>query len=305
MAVYEIGKKIRRLRESRGMTQEELSDGVCATGTLSKIENGVQAPKKRTFMALMKKLGGPEYLYSIHLDEEEMQEMRKCREIGRSIWSEDYDRTEELLHQYKLFLEENEISESQGYRMMCASLHAKQRMNPNQVVQEFEDALRVKRKDYPRWIPEKVEWIAFEEIFILNNIAVQYCRLGEKEKAFSYLKWLIAYLEYDNMDEGTLARVYPAILCNYAELLWEQEQYEEAYKVTLEGIRLCKEYTKLMVLPNLFRTMARILELRGEKEEAQRYLTQAESLLYIMACYKELKEFRKDNKENFALLLYM
>ena len=37
------------------MTQEELSDGVCATGTLSKIENGVQAPKKRTFMALMKK----------------------------------------------------------------------------------------------------------------------------------------------------------------------------------------------------------------------------------------------------------
>ena len=51
LATYEIGQRIRGVRESRGMTQEELADGICSTGTLSKIENGLQVPKRKTFTA--------------------------------------------------------------------------------------------------------------------------------------------------------------------------------------------------------------------------------------------------------------
>lgn len=47
MATYEIGKRIKKAREECKMTQEELAFGICSPGTLSKIENGVQAPNKK------------------------------------------------------------------------------------------------------------------------------------------------------------------------------------------------------------------------------------------------------------------
>ena len=89
MATYEIGKRIKKAREECKMTQEELAFGICSPGTLSKIENGVQAPNKKTFEALMQRLGEPEYLYSIHLSREEIREMQLYRKIERCFLKED------------------------------------------------------------------------------------------------------------------------------------------------------------------------------------------------------------------------
>ena len=285
LATYEIGQRIRGVRESRGMTQEELADGICSTGTLSKIENGLQVPKRKTFTALMQRLGEPEYLYSIHLSREEMQEMKICRQIERSIWKEDFVKTKELLEEYKSFLSGNKILENQCYRMMWASLHPKQNENPHQVMQEFEEALRITIKDYPNILPSKRQWLTFEEISILNNIAVQYYRIGEITKSFSYIKWLKEYLEQTNMDEETLAKVYLVVLCNYAEILWVNGQAEEAHAIASHGIELCKEYAQFMVLPHFLIVMARSFVWKGKAKEAEECLRQAESLFCIMDCY--------------------
>lgn len=305
MAAYEIGPRIRGARESRGMTQEELADGICSTGTLSKIENGIQVPKRKTFTALMQRLGEPEYLYSIHLSKEEMQEMKLCRQIERSIWKEDFAKAEKLLKQYKLFLNENTILESQSYQMMCAAWHAKQCKDPHHVMREFEEALRITIKDYPNILPKKRQWLTFEEISILNNIAVQYHRIGETTKSFSYIEWLKEYLEQSNMDEETLARVYPVILCNYADMLWMKGRFDEADMAALYGIRLCKEYAQLMALPHLFVTMARGLTLKGKNKEAEECLNQAESLFCIMECYGALERLRVNSRDSLTLLLYV
>lgn len=57
MQYYSCGQIIKRMRQSRGLTQEELAFGICSVSSLSKIENGRQTPHYRTFEALLERLG--------------------------------------------------------------------------------------------------------------------------------------------------------------------------------------------------------------------------------------------------------
>ena len=56
--VSEIGSKIKEVREARGFTLQELAAlaGEMNHGTLSKIENGINNPSKRTLIAIAKAL---------------------------------------------------------------------------------------------------------------------------------------------------------------------------------------------------------------------------------------------------------
>lgn len=57
MADYRAGDVIRLTRNAVGMTQEELSDGICSVETLSRIENNRHNIKRATYRQLMEKMG--------------------------------------------------------------------------------------------------------------------------------------------------------------------------------------------------------------------------------------------------------
>ena len=57
MSSYNVGLIIKLMREAMGISQEELSDGVCPVQTLSRIENGKVKVKRTTYRQLMEKMG--------------------------------------------------------------------------------------------------------------------------------------------------------------------------------------------------------------------------------------------------------
>ena len=57
MATYIIGDFIRETRIRKGYTQEEVSYGICTPASLSRIENGMQAPGRYILDKLMERLG--------------------------------------------------------------------------------------------------------------------------------------------------------------------------------------------------------------------------------------------------------
>lgn len=303
MATYEIGERIKKAREDCGMTQEELAYGICSAGTLSKIENGVQVPNKKTFESLMQRLGEPEYLYSIHLSRNEVQEMKLYRQIERCLQKEDMIRAEQLLKQYQDSFAGTKRLEQQSYQAILAFCHAKQGAAPAQVIEELEAALCLTMKGYRSGLPGKCKRLTFEEVSILNNIAVQYYRMGEREKSFSYLKWLKGYFEKNELDEEEQAEIYPLILCNYADMLHMQGKLKEARKAARRGIWLCKEYAQTEPLAYLLGSMARILLSMGKRGEAEEYFKQAECLMCIMGSYGALKDLRENNRESLSLML--
>lgn len=56
MANYRMGNVIKLSRMARGMTQEELSGGICSVETLSRIENGRTKIKREIYRQLMEKM---------------------------------------------------------------------------------------------------------------------------------------------------------------------------------------------------------------------------------------------------------
>ncbi len=57
MNSYRVGDVLKRQRKVLGITQEELCDGICDFTTLSRIENGHQAPTPRIAVALLQRVG--------------------------------------------------------------------------------------------------------------------------------------------------------------------------------------------------------------------------------------------------------
>ena len=56
MANYKAGDVIRLTRNAVGMTQEELSDGICSVETLSRIENNRHKIKRDIYRRLMERM---------------------------------------------------------------------------------------------------------------------------------------------------------------------------------------------------------------------------------------------------------
>ena len=63
MASYTIGELIRDARERLHYSQEELCYGICTPSTLSRIENGLQTPGRKTLEGLMQRLGVADRIY--------------------------------------------------------------------------------------------------------------------------------------------------------------------------------------------------------------------------------------------------
>lgn len=52
-----LGDTLRQLRKQKGLSQEDLAEGICSPVSVSRIENGNQIPSQPVLEALLEKLG--------------------------------------------------------------------------------------------------------------------------------------------------------------------------------------------------------------------------------------------------------
>lgn len=101
MGNYPVGRLIAEMRDRRGLSQEELSEGICAVSTLSKIENSVQMPRRKVYDALMQRLGVSPRNCRIFVSREEMRrcvlEERMERLSAEGSYGEAYDALAEYI----------------------------------------------------------------------------------------------------------------------------------------------------------------------------------------------------------------
>ena len=115
MGVRNAGKTIREARIKAGLTQEQLSEGVCSVLSLSRIENGSAGVSPVTFQALMAHAGAPCEVYPIFASRtdfdsklyqaladtimranwQELKEERKMCEALRELFADDLRESKE------------------------------------------------------------------------------------------------------------------------------------------------------------------------------------------------------------------
>ena len=89
------------------------------------------------------------------------------------------------------------------------------------------------------------------------------------------------YLEVRKVDDEEKEKVYPMILYNEANLLYEMEIYREALELCNKGIDYCTRSNKYMVLPYLLLCKSGILKWMEQPEEARDVQQCAEHLFQV------------------------
>ena len=285
MANYTIGDMIYETRIARGYSQEELSFGICSTSSLSRIENNQQVPGKRLFDALMQRLGVSESIYSAFISKEEMEIYRITQQLAWDFERLDNPKAGELIVELESKLKDIHILERQFLLLSKASVLYSQNGDNKEMLKLLLDAIHI---TIPDFVPEKGfkrRLLTFDEITIINMLAIILYKDGEQLTSLKLLIELKDYMEEHIIDEEEKAKKYPMIIYNITKQFGNQGMYEEVYRLCDSTIEFCVKHNKLTILPYLLTNKACAAAEIDKLDEAKDLFLQAITLYTV--CKKE------------------
>lgn len=239
MGIYQVGEVIRRTRESMGITQEKLSDGICSVENLSRIETGKVRPNRNTFEKLMERLGrsGEKYLPFVRGEDMETHILRD--KVGALIGNCKYEEMEPFLDKLEEKLDMTDpINKQYILRVRALADYYSGKTTEKEKRVQLEYALRCTLPDYqdgilPRQILTRIE------VFTYCNIAVSYAEEGNLEKAIVMLRQIEKYFQREKIDSTERAISEVLAISNLAKCLGRQENYIEARSKHRQVKKIC------------------------------------------------------------------
>lgn len=301
--VYEIGSFIKELRIERGYSQEELCYGICSTGNLSKIENGIRMPNRKTIEALMQRLGYEDVFLQFS-SREEIEQERLCEKIVRKLSEKDFEELEELLKEFEATISEEDILNSQYCKFTEAMIHEAKGAATETVIRELEEALRMTKPGYTTENAKMKGLLTYNEIIILINIANNYVAY-DRTKATNILFGLKEYMDTHVLDERERVKKYQVIIFNLSDIMVDEKRYDEAIELCDLGIEDSKNNNRLRLFPYFLANKGFALLGKGEEEQAREQLKRAYHMWDAMDNENECQRLIQYLKEkwNFIDLL--
>ena len=255
MAIFPLGAIIRNRREELGLTQEDLADGICSVPTLSRIENGERIPTKNHLEMLLQRLGYSAMSLDYYTDNLQFRISELKFKVRQSYVARDYIAA-------KKYLDEciQAINSAHGTKNPSSPIDTqfialydvllnKRSISLEQKLQAFETAIQLTcRKQFS----ERVFYaLSYEEILILNNIAICYADRGDLEQAIAILSSIKDHYMRNGVSQEESLRTQIMILYNLSKYLGQFGQYDECIEVCDYGIRIAKESGRTSLLHKL------------------------------------------------------
>lgn len=239
MGIYAVGEVIRRNRESIGMTQEELCDGICSVETLSRIENGRNIPSRANFERLMERMGktGKKYLPFVRSKDIENHLLRE--EVERLISVHDYRSAERKLQELEEHLEmEDAVNRQYVLRMKVMIDSGLGRSSAEEQREKLKEALQCTIPDFSN-VLENNGNMDEQEMRIICNIAMTYMEEQKYDRSIEILEKLKEYLEKSKIVHSI--RIQRLILSNLSQTLGRKGEFEIAKKIQLDAAELARK----------------------------------------------------------------
>lgn len=300
MAKYAIGTIIYENRVRRRITQEELSYGICTPGTLSKIENGMQMPRRKIYEGLMQRLGLQSQYYFLPVSREEMERSNLEYLITRKLYLRKYD-IDSLLERYRTCGAPLDHMEEQFYVYASAMLLKDSAKEIERMTELLLEAILYTVPNFSMSSPKSCAFLSFMEITIINHIAANYNRLGKSEEAKTMLLYLKEYLEYQDIDLEEKAKIYPIILLNLNSWFGMEGRNELAYELSNTGIDFCIKYGNLTPFPMLVFNKGCSLAKMNRLEEAIPLFRQACTIFEALKDSERAELCRKEVQAAFSV----
>lgn len=275
MAVYVVGDFLRETRMRKGYTQEEVSYGICTAASLSRIENGAQKPGRLIMEKLFERLGTENNLFNSFVSREEMELYSAIQELIRNITDKDISKIESQVDVVELMTKDTTELEHQCLYFAKGELAKQRDENNDKAMELYMKAIHITLPDFDGKNPLRSNLLTFDEIMIINAIAILYAESGNIMLAIQLDMWLKEYMESKIVDGTMKIAKYPMILYNLSNWFGDRNCHTEAFELANQGIDFCIKYGNLFFFPIFLVNKGIALAELGKIDDGKEYLHQA------------------------------
>ena len=278
---YELLQKSRAVKE---ISQEELSEEICSQESLSRIETSKRKARANTFRQLAKRLGKRGERCGACIDAEDYEILKLERMEGKYISYGRYEKAEEIFERIREYgLKETE--ENRQFLILKQTIFQikKKEITYADSILKLQEALDC---TLSREEQEKIEscFLTCQEATVLNNMAIGYYRMGEKERAIRLLKSIIKNFENSRVDLRYHTRALQPVFSNLASYLEETGDYDGSLAVCKRATGLAFQVGRADDFQRYITTKACVLEDQRKTDESIECFTQA---FYISSLMKD------------------
>lgn len=299
MAVFWFGELIRARRESLGISQEELAEGICSVPTISRIENGTRMPTVSHAELLLQRLGLSDIPVGLYTDQEQFEIQRLKIQIFVSLEENDPEQAKHLYRELKRRLPEPDSASRQFLTLYEIILFPEKLTSP-QRLETLEAAMRLTCPSYA--LDRLPRAMAYSEILVLNNIAACYADQDQPETAIRIFRHIVDFYDRGIVNPEEAWRTQPTLYYNLSKLLGLTGRYDECIEVCEKGIRLAKRSGRTNRLSLTYFNCAWSLLKRGnpgDRELAKKYAYRS-CCMALALDQPELSRRIEFYKENFG-----
>lgn len=282
MAVYVVGDFLRETRLRKGYTQEEVSYGICTPASLSRIENGAQKPGRLILEKLFERLGTENNLFNSFVSREEMELYIAIQTLIRNVTDGDLHRIEEQIDIVEKLTQNTSELERQSLFWAKGELATQKYGNDCEAMDCFMKAVQITLPDFDGKNPLRNHLLTFDEITIINSIAVRHGENGDLLTAIQLDMWLKEYMENKIIDGRMKTAKYPMILYNLSYWLGEENCHNEVLKMAEQGVDFCVKYGNLPAFPILMFNQGAALAELERYDEAKKCFLQSITIFEAM-----------------------
>lgn len=300
MYAVPIGEYIRQQRQDKGLTQEQLCEGICDTVTLSRIENSRQTPSQKRLAALLGRLGLPTDRIMMLLTQRELELEALEKEIIDCNVRRDTAAGLKLLRELEEHAEEDDLLSQQ--LILRSKVILGKEDGPYSPEEQLELLLHAIRLTVPRFQADQIDRFLYtlNEIKVINQIAITYSKLEKHEQALDIYRQLLAYIQSHfqciQQSNGHLSMV----AFNYALELELCKRYDEAVAIAELGWRACIKYGHYQGLPGLHHIIAECLHYLGDEGKSQDFYRRTYYLYLALDDKKNLAHVREEVNAYFG-----
>ena len=250
-----------------GLTQETVCHGICDCATLSRIENGRVTPRKTVISALLQRLGLPEENYYAFLSKNELEiEALKKEIMGYNI-AEKPDECAAALQKLRALTEPDDLLTQQFTLRSQALLSRLKGGTPQEELALLHQTMCLTNPGFA--LDQIGQFLyTFEEVKLLNQIALCYSDLEQHPQALSIYCQLIEYIQRHYPEVILKNGQLHMILCNYARELNITQQYQQSILIAEKGRAACVQYSHYQFLPDFLALMAECYHFCGQDEKS-------------------------------------
>ena len=282
--LYLMPEMLVQERKKLQKTQEQVADlADLDQKTVSRIENGVYAPKTGTLERLREVLEMERSWYHSRLDTEQFFCLEIQKKITRCLSFHQYDEAEKLIGQLEKLVDGGKKENQQYIRYIWTCINREQKkITPETAIKNCREAFALTRREEM----EKLDGILLgrTETMIVNYMARQYAVMGDWKRALEILEKLKNTYENSKVDlrfhYSEMAVIYSHLSVYYEKM----DDFEKAEECCMKGIRLDLSSGRMGCIAYLLMQYACIQERKGKKKETVIRICSASYYLY------ELKE---------------